>query len=305
MKAKIMILGTLNEATINKEKAIIENVALLSSTSANNREYTEDCLRGSVKLLEGAKCYTDHDKTGATRGVRDLVGRYEGVRYEDNKVKGNLHLLNDGGEVSKKILAIVEQMPDLVGNSISARGRYHRSDGRDIVEELTKVNSIDIVTDPATTSSLFESIEEIKEEKKEEEMDLSKLTLNELKIARPDIHEEILKEGKDSRNTEVKDLKVKVDDFEVKEAITVKKENVQKILKEAKIDETLVTETFLETLNEAKDDEMIKKIIEDRKSVAKETKAGVKHYGTDKVEDLKEDRKGEIDDNELESAILS
>ena len=302
MKGKIVIIGKLNEATINKEKRLIEKVVLLSAESANNRTYTEDCLTKSVNLLEGAKCYADHDKSGDTRGVRDLIGIYRDVVYEANKVKGTLHLLDDGSEMSNKVLAIIEQMPELVGNSISARGRYHREDGKDIIEELTKVNSVDIVTDPATTSSLFESIEEEKEDKQMEYKDVKQ---SELKTSRNDIYEAILKEGAATRDQEVKDLKKKVDDFEVKEAVTKKKENVQKILKEAKIAEELVTETFLDTLNEAKDDEAVKKLIEDRKTVAKDSSAGVKHYGADSKVDLNEDKEGKIeDDDAFDEAVL-
>jgi len=302
MKGQIVIIGKLNEVTINKEKRLIEKVVLLSGESANNRTYTPECLTKSVALLEGAKCYADHDKSGGTRGVRDLIGIYRDVVYESNKVKGTLHLLDDGSEMSNKVLAIVEQMPELVGNSISARGRYHREDGRDIIEELTKVNSVDIVTDPATTSSLFESIEEEKEDK---EMEYKDVKQSELKTSRNDIYEAILKEGAATRDNEVKDLKKKVDDFEVREAVTKKKENVIKILKEAKISEELVTETFLDTLNEAKDDESVKKLIEDRKTVAKESSAGVKHYGAESNVDLNENKEGKIeDDDAFDEAVL-
>ena len=270
----ISIIGNLTEVQIDKEKMVINRVALLSSISANKREYTENCLAKSVNLLEGAKCYADHDLSGKTRGVRDLIGIYRGVVNEGKKVFGNLHILNDGGEMSQKMLAIVEQMPDIVGNSISARGKYHIENGIDIIEELTKVNSVDIVTNPATTSSLFESIEEIKEEE-ENNMDLKNLTLPELKIARPDIHESILKEGKDSRDDEVKKLKEDLDEFEVKEKVNERKAKVLTILKEAKISDTLVTPIFLESLNAIDDSDQashlksIKEMIEDRRKIGK------------------------------------
>lgn len=301
MKVKILILGNLNEASIDKEKSIINRVALLSSISANKREYTEGCLAGSVSLLEGAKCYADHDLSGKTRGVRDLIGIYRGVVHEGKKVFGNLHLLNDGGEMSKRMLAIVEQMPEIVGNSISARGRYHVTDGKDIVEELTKVNSVDIVTNPATTSSLFESIEPIKEEE-ENNMDLKNLQKDELKTARPDLYAKIVQEGADSRNKEVKDLKEANDLFEVKEKITKKKEKVVEILKEEKIAEDLVTEIFMETLvavpntDEKLHEETIKKLIADRKKVGKST-GGVKDYGEAKEEKENKDDKGKSDED--------
>lgn len=303
MKAEIIIIGNLNEAKFDKEKKIIENVALLSKHSANNRTYTDECLSGAVVLLEGAKCYADHDKSGDTRSVKDLIGVYKDIVYEGEKVKGSLHLLNDGSEISNKVLAIVEQMPELVGNSISARGRYHREDGKDIIEELTKVNSVDIVTDPATTSSLFESIKDITENKEDKKMDYKDVKKDDLKIKRNDIYEAILKEGKESRNDEVKDLKKKVDEFEVKETVQKKKENVQKILKEAEINEDLVTDTFVETLNEAKDEEAVKALIEDRKTVGKEIKAGVKNYGAETK--IEEDEKTDVSDDDVDSIFTT
>jgi len=303
MKGKIIIIGNLAESKFNKEKKVIEHVALLSSISKNKRRYLDPALDQAVVLLEGCKSFMNHqvkDKRGETRDVMDLIGIYHNTVREGNRVFGDLHLVGDDSPEEKKIVGIAENMPEVAGNSIVAQGRYHREDGWDLIEEFTKMDSVDIVTDPATTSSLFESIEEIKEDIK---MDYKDVKKDELKTSRNDIYEAILKEGAASRDTEVKDLKKKIDDFEVKEAVTKKKENVQKILKESKISEDLVTETFVDQLNEAKDDDAIKAIIEDRKLVAKDAKAGVKNYGAEKVEDLNEDKKGEISDDDLDSCF--
>jgi len=277
-ECKISILGNLSESTVDKENSIIKNVALLSTQSANNREYTESCLESSKPLFEGVKSYVNHQhpkERGNSRDFRDIIGGYSNIRVEEGKVYGDLQLIESEHKI--KILSMAESMPDLAGNSIQAMGKYHRKDGKEIVEELTKIHSVDLVTNPATTGGLFESIEDM-----EENMDFTALTMADIKTNRNDLYEAILKEGEDSRNdeietlTEEKDkLKLKIDEFEVKESIAIKREKVETLLKESKLSEESKTEVFKETLLNLKESEgnsiedQAKALIEDREKISK------------------------------------
>jgi hypothetical protein len=56
-----------------------------------------------------------------------------------------------------------EKMPDVLGLSIYAKGKTKKTDGKDVVESCV-LESADLVSDPATVSSLFESVQPVVEE---------------------------------------------------------------------------------------------------------------------------------------------
>lgn len=63
-------------------------------------------------------------------------------------------------------------------------------------------------------------------------------------------------------------LKLKVDEFETAEKINKWKSDIQNAIKESKIDEKLVSQVFLESLEKETDIAKVKSMIEDRKSIA-------------------------------------
>ncbi len=287
----ITITGSLKEAVIDRENKIIKDVVLLTKTSLNNREYTADCRRKALSLFEGAKAFYNHIKKGEThRDVRDLIGKYQNVREDGDKIKGDLHLI-DGTE---SLLSVAERMPDVVGNSIHGQGRYKRENGKDIVDEITKVHSVDVVTDPATTVSLFEE----KTTKEGKTMEWKDITVTELQANRLDVYESITAEGAASRDEEIKTLKEERDSlkkendvFKVKESLSTKKGLVEKALSESKLPKEAKTETFtsiLMAVEEKKEGdktitvaEQIKTLIEDRMELVKPK--GVRNAGGDKT----------------------
>ena len=307
-KKDITISGTLKEANIDKENKIIRDVVLLSRFSANNREYTNDCLNKSIPLFEGIKAFANHSKKGETgRDIRDLIGKYENIKIVDEKVKGDLSLV-DGTDW---LLSIAEKMPDLVGNSIHGQGRWHKSNGKEIIEGLVNLYSVDVVTNPATTVSLFENEEGKQNIKEDKVMEWKDISISELQANRLDVYESIIAEGVSSRNDEVKtlkeendSLKQKNDEYAVKESLIAKKVVVEKALSESKLPKEAKTDTFsgiLMAVQEKKDgekvitvDEQIKSLIEDRITLL--NPKGVKGMGGDKkvIEEGKEITKEEF-----------
>ena len=290
---------SLKEATVDKEKNVVSDVVLLSKHSANGNDYTDGCMQKAVSILEGIKSYVNHQKQGGVRDFRDLTGDYRNVRYisEEGKIRGDWHLIESDHKA--KILDIAERMPHLASNSIHARGRYHRKDGRNIIEELVAAHSVDLVTNAATTKSLFESGKS--GGKEEKEMEWKDVSLAELKVNRADICDLLIAEGYESRDDEVKTLteerdalKSEKDKLEVKEKMAEKKTLRDKLLSESELPEVAVTDTFKEELlkvEEAKDgdktvsiEEGMKKLIDDRiELVSGITKSkGVKNAGGEK-----------------------
>lgn len=178
-------------AVVNKEKGVIEGVVILTGekVSRNKTFYTKNALQEAVSRYEGAKMFLDHPKPGEgeVRSVRDFGGVYKNVRLEENKfLKADLHLV-PSESVRNIVLPIAEAKPTGVGLSIRDRGRGREENGVFLVEGFAAKGSfsIDLVTEASVNETLFESTQG------GEEMDLSKVTLEELVAGNPTLVESI------------------------------------------------------------------------------------------------------------------
>jgi phenylpyruvate tautomerase PptA (4-oxalocrotonate tautomerase family) len=79
------------------------------------------------------------------------------VRLEADGVYADLHYLTRH-PLAEMIAEAAERMPEALGLSHNAEGRTTRQGDAEIVEEITRVVSVDLVSDPATTLGLFESL---------------------------------------------------------------------------------------------------------------------------------------------------
>ena len=275
------------EATFDKENIKINGVVLLNTQSSNNREYTRECMMGAVKLFEGVKAYVNHPSTEETktgrRDVRNLAGKYINARFSEGKIRADfIGLPNENG---KLYLDIAKTMPDIAGNSQHAEGKFRISGGKQIVESLERVRSVDLVAEPAATAGMFES-----NISKEKVMEYKDITIATLKENRSDLYSQVLSEGSASRDDEVKQIKEsrdstaqKLDLLEAEKAVSEKGIRIEKILKESKLPVEAVTEVFRKTLlsiTESKDSTLEKQaqaLIEDRIVFLKP--AGVRNMG--------------------------
>lgn len=134
----------------------VQNVVVLTDKSRNQRRYTDDALDEAAEKAEGAQVYADHpDSKGGERSVHDLIGVLKGVRKAGKKVKGNLLLVDHVAKVKR----LAKEAASAVGLSINARGPVRQlDDGYQVVEGISDMRSVDLVTAPAATSGLAESI---------------------------------------------------------------------------------------------------------------------------------------------------
>lgn len=162
MRIRERIRDALREAVVDTERGIIRDVVLLGLRSANAREYDEAGVRRAVEegLYSGVHVYADHvpdDADGsAPRSVRELIGTTGNARFERGKVLADLNITTSD-PTGRKVLEIASR-PELngaVGMSHDALGEMDEGEKR--VVEITEVLSVDVVTRPATTKSLFES----------------------------------------------------------------------------------------------------------------------------------------------------
>lgn len=303
---EFFVEGCFIEATFNRENYTIDNVVLLGSDSKNQRVYTEGCMSRAVGMYEGVKAFVNHpsseeEKTGR-RDVRNLAGQFVNPRLTDGKIRANFKGLKN--ESGKLFVEIAESMPSIAGMSHNAIGAWRSEDGKQIVEDIKRVISVDLVADPATTKGMFES-EQLNSG--DVVMEWNKASKALLLENRPDIHKAILDEGKASRDEEVKKLKESIetlkkenDEFKVKESVAAKAATVNKLLEEAKLPKDVITDTFRETLEKAEDEAGMKALIEDRKKLFENAKSGVVNMGGEQQVD--ESKK--VDSKQAKAALL-
>jgi len=168
-------------------------VILNSGWSKNKRFYSPEVLNEAVLLFEGAKCYLDHEdvKGIVNRSVRELAGFYENVYFTNNRLEGDLQFLDT--EAGKIGLALAQESikhnKPLAGLSLKGLGKLRKTEEGHIVEELKKVNSVDIVSEPAAGGEFIKLYESIMEDD-----EMKDLTIEKLKTERPDLVQEIVDE---------------------------------------------------------------------------------------------------------------
>jgi len=168
-KQQIFEVTQSQSVQVDREAGVIRGVRILGPSSLNNRTYTPEAIRKALPLYEGKQVNCDHPSNPRQeRKVADRAGWLENVIERDGGLNGDLHLLKADPR-TEKILESAEKRPALFGLSHNAEGDVRREKGRTIVEEIVQVRSVDIVADPASTRSLFESLQ-TQEETKEAEM---------------------------------------------------------------------------------------------------------------------------------------
>jgi hypothetical protein len=269
---------------------IIRGVKLLGLASRNGRRYRENARVEAAGLDEGAKVNINHPKGHplAPRDYQDRLGEIRGVEFRAGEgLFGDLHF-NPKHTLSEQLVWDAEHAPHNVGLSHNVLARTARAGDETVVEAITKVQSIDLVADPATTAGLFEQVEEsgVVEEGSSGVVDESRrantapllhcsttafesLTLAELQLHRPDLVR-ALTEQHDSQLAEVRR---QLDEVATREAAFRRRERIWELLKEHDLPlpardgaakSSVVSQQFLESLMRAADDDSLRRLVEER-----------------------------------------
>lgn len=145
-------------------EGVVPNVKILGLKSRQNRRYLESAVRAAVPLYEGAPVYFDHDEAAAIQGkARPFIhkfGCFKNVRFvPGDGLRGDFHY-NPAHLYADTFRGWLKSDPNEIGFSHDADGKT-RSDpatGEVLVEALVRVRSVDLVSSPATTQGLFESM---------------------------------------------------------------------------------------------------------------------------------------------------
>lgn len=148
---------------VDLTKGIAYGVKVVGFVSKNGRYYKPSALQQAVPLYEGIKVYFDHveDKDAKLgRKFGEKFGVLRKVHFVENAgVFADLHF-NPKHQYAEQFAWDANNDPESLGLShhattLTARSRDRHN--RTVVEQIVKVKSVDVVPDPATTQSLFES----------------------------------------------------------------------------------------------------------------------------------------------------
>jgi hypothetical protein len=266
-------------ATLTAQVGLIGGVKILGGNSRNGRSYPKETMVRAAPLYEGAKVNVNHPtgNPGQPRGYESRFGKLVNVRVGegDSGLFADLQY-NPEHALAKQLQWDAEHAPENVGMSHNVSAKITRRGKTAVVEEITKVQSVDLVADPATTRGLFEATNE-PDNNKGADMSDHKLTLEELKADYPSHCEQIgndaiaASEASAEKTAEKKALKEaleKIDKLELKEKCLEQAEIVNGLIAEAKLPKVAISDTFRKQLMEA-DEKARTELIEDRQALLK------------------------------------
>jgi hypothetical protein len=144
-------------ARIDRENGVIRGVRVLGKVSRNGREYSDRAMNDAVKHYEGVNVNIDHDlKNSSNRGLAQSFGVLKKVRRDGDAVYADLHYLKSH-PLAEVVLERAERFPERFGMSHASEGQAVQRGSVLVVETIERVHSVDLVLNPATNESLFES----------------------------------------------------------------------------------------------------------------------------------------------------
>jgi len=259
---------------VDRKLGVIRGVKLLGLKSRNGRRYRESALAEAVSLYEGSKVNVNHPKGHplSPRDYQDRLGVIRGVEFRPGEgLFGDLHF-NPKHVLSEQLTWDAEHASQNVGLSHNVLARTSRQGDETEVETITKVQSIDLVADPATTRGLFEQqgdAQTVGDPDALPAADWDQLTLEELRLHRPDLVQEI----EQAQETQLQEVRRQVDQLAAREAAAERRERITKLLLEhdlplpqSKDDAArrIVSDRFLQMLIAASTDDTVRRLVEER-----------------------------------------
>lgn len=144
------------ENPVDRENHIVHGVKVLGFTSANGRIYDFDAVKEAIAKYEKAPVNKDHNMEEPS--FSDRLGWLENVTLQKDGLYADFHY-NPHADGIESFLWFAEHngLGD-VGFSHLVSGKYSVDpDGTERITRIDKVKSVDLVANPATTKTIFES----------------------------------------------------------------------------------------------------------------------------------------------------
>jgi hypothetical protein len=276
---------------VDRTAGVIRGVKLLGLRSRNGRRYEQSALAEAVSLYEGAKVNVNHPKGHplAPRDYQDRLGVISGVEFRQQEgLFGDLHF-NPKHALSEQLMWDAEHASQNVGLSHNVLARTTQQGDDTVVEAITKVQSIDLVADPATTQGLFE------QEVSTRAIDWDLLTLEELRLHRPDLHQELL----ENLSVERTSAEMESNQSAAREAVLKRWGQIVELLQEHHLplpggrhdaSRHLVGRQFVESLLDAKDDAALTQLVRERAALVRLANSWTLEHGQPAVQPVSRDQ---------------
>lgn len=144
---------------VDREAGVIHGVKVLGRESKNGRSYNDQAMADAARLTEGVKVHVNHperDKPNRERGIGEMFGELKNVVIKADGNYADLHYLKKH-PLAESVAERAERFPKSFGLSQNADGKVRVAGGKQIVESLVTLRSVDLVDTPATTAGLYES----------------------------------------------------------------------------------------------------------------------------------------------------
>lgn len=159
-------LTQLSGVRVDRDAGVIHNVKVIGPVSANRRRYPVEVLAKAAPLYEDTRVNIGHLRDAKTdRHINETFGSLRAISVksagENQGLYGDLHCIKSH-PLFEQVCEMAEKFPNRLGLSHDADGKATKTADGLLVESIEKVNSVDLVPEPATNKSLFESIEPMK-----------------------------------------------------------------------------------------------------------------------------------------------
>jgi hypothetical protein len=285
----VIFEGLLADSEASEDGTLIKGVLLCGNRSLNNYEIPSEAFGDETRtkqLYENCHIYLDHNvEVGPSRSSAELAGVVTNVRLDKGRPRGDI-LLNDNaaGQEFKKLYDFTKRA-EKHGAKVKNLGMSHvaryefESKQRTRVSRVLEVFSVDLVIRPATTQSLFESVQRMDE--------LKGLTdeLNQLRGERDQLKLDLKseKEAHSALQTKHNELQaestkkaLELDGLKAEKAIAERKGLILEGLKAAGLDTAdtdVCSEAFMDTLAGEANAEKRANLIKDRAGLIAKAKA--------------------------------
>jgi hypothetical protein len=202
------------------------------------------------------------------------LGVVRGVAFRSGEgLFGDLHF-NPKHALSEQLVWDAEHAPQNVGMSHNVLARTTQDGGDTVVEAITKVQSIDLVADPATTSGLYEHADTQTPQREAADgasnWSWEQMSLADIRCHRPDL----VREMQVAFAPQFEQLRNQLDEMLAQEEAAQRRASILQLLQEHGLpvpskngdgaQHEIVSEHFIQTLMSATDAQAIQRLIQER-----------------------------------------
>ncbi len=147
------------EVRVDPAAGVIHGVKVIGLASLNNRRYLPEALAEAATLYENTKVNVNHPKGNplSPRDYQDRIGTLRNVKMQPGKgLFADFHF-NPRHALAEQLIWDAQNSPENVGFSHNVLARTTSEQGQLVIHEITRVQSVDLVADPAATRGLFEA----------------------------------------------------------------------------------------------------------------------------------------------------